>query len=208
MNKRQIVASLNKIANELDNNKLYAEANTITQIMVKLAAEYDPNIDMGVDDPELVDKFNRGISDTPSYIGNEQKLYNPKEFGLVVKTSDYRNNTISVGPILVSEFYKGSTFNKYSLGDALFNVFHGRIYDPQDDGSHTAQSLDIDVDNKIVTLNVRYEIHPVLKTTHPALQQLAEEFNDKVRKNLQQIKPNRSVDPDKPYISYENFNNS
>ena len=96
MNKRQIIASLNKIANELDNNKLYAEANTITQIMVKLAAEYDPNIDMGVDDPELVDKFNRGISDTPSYIGNEQKLYNPKEFRLVVKTSDYRNNTISV----------------------------------------------------------------------------------------------------------------
>ena len=208
MNKRQIIASLNKIANELDNNKLYAEANTITQIMVKLAAEYDPNIDMGVDDPELVDKFNRGISDTPSYIGNEQKLYNPKEFRLVVKTSDYRNNTISVGPIPVSEFYKGSTFNKYSLGDALFNVFRGRIYDPQDDGSHTTQSLDIDVDNKIVTLNVRYEIHPVLKSTDPALQQLAEEFNDKVRKNLQQIKPNRSVDPDKPYISYQNFNNS
>ena len=66
----------------------------------------------------------------------------------------------------------------------------------------------IDVDNKIVTLNVRYETHPILKATHPALQQLAEEFNNKVRKNLQQIKPNRSVDPDKPYISYENFNNS
>jgi hypothetical protein len=94
------------------------------------------------------------------------------------------------------------------LGDALFNVFHGRIYDPQDDGSHTTQSLDIDVDNKIVTLNVRYETHPILKATHPALQQLAEEFNNKVRKNLQQIKPNRSVDPDKPYISYENFNKS
>ena len=208
MNKRQIIASLNKIANELDNTGLYKEATSITGVMKKIAAEYDPNIDMGVENPELDNKFNRGISDTPSYIGNEQNLYNPKEFGLVVKTSDYRNNTISVGPIPVSEFYKGSTFNKYSLGDALFNVFHGRIYDPQDDGSHTTQSLDIDVDNKIVTLNVRYETHPILKATHPALQQLAEEFNNKVRKNLQQIKPNRSVDPDKPYISYENFNKS
>ena len=97
MNKRQIIASLNKIANTLDLSGLYKEASSLTGVMKKIAAEYDPNIDMGVENPELDNKFNRGISDTPSYIGNEQNLYNPKEFGLVVKTSDYRNNTISVG---------------------------------------------------------------------------------------------------------------
>lgn len=37
MNKRQIVASLNKIANELDTNGLYAEANEVTEVMVKLS---------------------------------------------------------------------------------------------------------------------------------------------------------------------------
>lgn len=40
MNKRQIIASLNKIANELDINKLYKEANTITNVMIKIADEF------------------------------------------------------------------------------------------------------------------------------------------------------------------------
>ena len=37
MNKRQIVASLIKIANELDNNGLYKEATSITGVMKKIA---------------------------------------------------------------------------------------------------------------------------------------------------------------------------
>ena len=42
MNKKQIVASLNKIANELDNNSLYQEANILTSIMQKIAKkDYD-----------------------------------------------------------------------------------------------------------------------------------------------------------------------
>jgi hypothetical protein len=39
MNKRQIIASLNNIANSLDNSGLYSEANTITKVMIKLAQE-------------------------------------------------------------------------------------------------------------------------------------------------------------------------
>jgi hypothetical protein len=37
MNKRQIIASLNKIANELDGNGLYSEANEVTEVMMKLS---------------------------------------------------------------------------------------------------------------------------------------------------------------------------
>jgi hypothetical protein len=37
MNKKQIIASLNKIANELDAASLYKEANTLTQVMKRLA---------------------------------------------------------------------------------------------------------------------------------------------------------------------------
>ena len=43
MNKRQIIASLNNIANSLDNKGLYREANTITNIMKRLAQEDSPN---------------------------------------------------------------------------------------------------------------------------------------------------------------------
>ena len=37
MNKKQVVASLNKIANELDNNGLHQEANVVTNVMVKIS---------------------------------------------------------------------------------------------------------------------------------------------------------------------------
>jgi hypothetical protein len=39
MNKRQILASLNKIANELDNSRLYKEATSVTSVMKKIAQE-------------------------------------------------------------------------------------------------------------------------------------------------------------------------
>lgn len=42
MNKKQVVASLNKIANELDNNGLYQEANVVTNVMVKISQSYVP----------------------------------------------------------------------------------------------------------------------------------------------------------------------
>lgn len=41
MNKKQIVASLNKIANELDNSGLYAEASTVTKVMSRIASDMD-----------------------------------------------------------------------------------------------------------------------------------------------------------------------
>jgi hypothetical protein len=51
MNKRQIIASLNNIANTLDNSGLYKEANSITNIMKRLAAFES------VDFSDLQDKF-------------------------------------------------------------------------------------------------------------------------------------------------------
>jgi len=45
MNKRQIIASLNKIANELDSALLFVEANTITKVMTRLAEDEYPDSD-------------------------------------------------------------------------------------------------------------------------------------------------------------------
>ena len=51
MNKRTVMASLNKIANELDNNGLHNEADTVTKVMSRLAMdgndEYGSMEDMG-----------------------------------------------------------------------------------------------------------------------------------------------------------------
>jgi len=46
MNKRQIIASLNKIANELDTAKLYTEANTVTKVMSKIAMDENDEYNM------------------------------------------------------------------------------------------------------------------------------------------------------------------
>ena len=48
MNKKIIISSLNKIANELDNIGSFVDANEVTKIMVKIAQE-----DPGQNDPEL-----------------------------------------------------------------------------------------------------------------------------------------------------------
>jgi hypothetical protein len=76
MNKRQIIASLNKIANELDTAKLYTEANTVTKVMSKIAMDendeynmedYFPYGDPDGDDDEYMDDdsndfdFHKGI---------------------------------------------------------------------------------------------------------------------------------------------------
>lgn len=47
MNKRQIFASLNKIANELDTNGLFKEANEVTEVMVKLSQSLIGNSGFG-----------------------------------------------------------------------------------------------------------------------------------------------------------------
>ena len=45
MTRRQIVAALNKIANELDTNNLYQEANIVTRVMKRIATDDEYNKD-------------------------------------------------------------------------------------------------------------------------------------------------------------------
>ena len=49
MNKRQIISSLNNIANVLDISGLYKEANTITQVMVRIAEEDNSKVDKAIE---------------------------------------------------------------------------------------------------------------------------------------------------------------
>jgi hypothetical protein len=49
MNKRQIIASLNNIANTLDNSGLYKEANSITNIMKRLAEEDKSKLEKAIE---------------------------------------------------------------------------------------------------------------------------------------------------------------
>jgi hypothetical protein len=75
MNKRQIIASLNKIANELDNTGLYTEANTVTKVMSRLAM--DGNDEYNMDDygicPDCSEYLEDGMCQDCGYGEDEDK---------------------------------------------------------------------------------------------------------------------------------------
>lgn len=77
MNKRQIIASLNKIANEFDFSGLYKEANTITKVMIKVADELRE--DNSPEPDSSSESFLDKMVVLPSYWGKNQKEYGEKQ---------------------------------------------------------------------------------------------------------------------------------
>jgi hypothetical protein len=77
MNKKIILSSLSNIANTLDNNGLYREANTLTNVMIKIADEfredYSPEPDASSE--SFLDK----MVVLPSYWGKYQEKYGEKQ---------------------------------------------------------------------------------------------------------------------------------
>jgi hypothetical protein len=87
MNKRQIIASLNNIANTLDNSGLFSEANTITKVMIKLAKKkYEFFVIKKIQDKFKILVRNAGQDYTPHpgvFTSEEEAL---KEAKLVAET--------------------------------------------------------------------------------------------------------------------------
>jgi hypothetical protein len=88
MNKRTVLASLNKIANELDNSGLHNEANTITKVMVKLAYDEDEfektkyklryDTSQTAECPDCGEILFDGECDECGYIG--ENIYDPSNY--------------------------------------------------------------------------------------------------------------------------------
>ena len=80
MNKRQILASLNNISNHLDNNGLYKEASSLTNVMKRIAEE-----DLTPEDPK------------PAYDYKEERLYKEvlSDFGKEYVADRNRENPIT-----------------------------------------------------------------------------------------------------------------
>ena len=85
MNKKTIIASLNKIANELDTNGLYTEANTVTKVMSRLAMDFDEKYS------------NRGLTEGLDEISNMMDMHgdHPADKRRVDYSKDYNNPTKS-----------------------------------------------------------------------------------------------------------------
>lgn len=111
MNKRQIIASLNKIANELDLNKLYTEANTVTQVMVKLADEFREDYSVEPDSRYAPERFKDEV----------QKMMNAQDFSNVYP-SDKKTALMALRGYLTASNkneYLQSFEDEFMIGDEL-----------------------------------------------------------------------------------------
>jgi hypothetical protein len=97
MNKRQILASLNNISNQLDNNGLYKEASSLTNVMKRIAEE-----DLAPEDPK------------PAYDYKEERLYKEvlSDFGKEYVADRNREN-----PITSSKEFDAAIYHAYQTSN-------------------------------------------------------------------------------------------
>jgi hypothetical protein len=91
MNKRQIISSLNNIANSLDNSGLYKEANTITKVMVRIADEFNMN-DNSLNEP-LNEPANKPMMKPKSKVNSKPK---PMSNYLEKVTKEFEQKVIEI----------------------------------------------------------------------------------------------------------------
>jgi hypothetical protein len=145
MNKRQIIASLNKIANELDTTGLHKEANSLTNVMKRLA-QFDG--DMGGDDPNIAREFDA--------TENADKFMT-KEYTIILRSNKYEEEIMKIP---ASRVVKSYMFNLESLISQLRKAGFGPGhewgpdkygYDSFEDGFYPK----VDKENKTISLDVQ-----------------------------------------------------
>ena len=137
MNKRQVIASLNKIANELDTNGLYAEATSLTKIMKKLA----------------LDRFrgNENFNEVFGPMDDDYDGFNPEQFGKMVEalrdlTMPYGDEEDLVGK-LMEDYQVDPTEPSYKGLEQVFNDLDDIIDDSR---SNIFREQKVPLDGKMV----------------------------------------------------------
>jgi hypothetical protein len=141
MNKRTVLASLNKIANELDNNGLYSEASAITKVMKKLAMDMPKyqNDDFAKQDYMLTDEND----DDWRF---EQDLFNKQIEGLREIFSPYGDEDDVVGDRMRDYNVDPEQPTERSLRN-LFRDLDDIINDPRSNIFHEQK---VNVDGRMV----------------------------------------------------------
>ena len=137
MNRRTIIASLNKIANELDNNGLFAEATSLTKIMKKLA----------------LDRFrdNENFDEMFGPMDDDYDGFNPEQFGKMVEalrdlTMPYGDEEDLVGK-LMDDYQVDPTEPSYKGLEQVFKDLDDIIDDSR---SNIYREQKVPLDGKMV----------------------------------------------------------
>ena len=142
MNKRTVLASLNKIANELDNNGLYAEASAITKVMKKLAM----NMPKYQNDPEARKDYMPYTDENDDEWRFEQDLFNKQIEGLREIFMPYGDEDDVVGDRMRDYNVDPEQPTERSLRN-LFRDLDDIIDDPRSNVFHEQK---VNVDGKMV----------------------------------------------------------
>ena len=92
MNKRQIIASLNNIANSLDNSGFFKEANALSSVMTKVAQVAQPQ--------------QPGNMQQPQQPGNMQQQPNSQKMNIINESSRVREEISQYREKFMSLFYE------------------------------------------------------------------------------------------------------
>ena len=107
MNKRQIIASLNNIANTLDNSGLHKEANTITKVMVRIADEFDMSDNSPIEpstEPRIKSLMNsKPESKKSTYLEKELNKFEQKVDDICSNSKDGKDAM----NLMSNEYYRG-----------------------------------------------------------------------------------------------------
>ena len=139
MNKRQVIASLNKIANELDTNGLFAEATSLTKIMKKLAMDTD------------FDEEGSYRDTVPMEMDDDYDGFNPMQFGKMVEalrdlTMPYGDEKDLVGK-LMDDYQVDPTEPSYKGLERVFTDLDDIIDDSR---SNIFREQKVPLDGKMV----------------------------------------------------------
>ena len=137
MNRRTLIASLNKIANELDTNGLFAEATSLTKIMKKLA----------------LDRFrgNENFDEMFGDMDDDFDGFNPEQFGKMVEalrdlTMPYGHEEDLVGK-LMDDYQVDPTEPSYKGLEQVFKDLDDIIDDSR---SNIFREQKVPLDGKMV----------------------------------------------------------
>ena len=144
MNKRQILASLNNISNQLDNNGLYKEANTLTNLMKRIAQEFysDPS-----DEDILRYLRNQLFGDAQTYNRDPKKDYGRDERDLTYSMRhaiNYWKEKFKGDPSFFdqeAEKYKQEALNSRILHNRDVNIKDERFFSPLVFGEYFYENL-------------------------------------------------------------------
>ena len=203
MNKKIIIASLNKIANELDNIGSFVDANEVTKIMVKIAQE-DPGQENEIFNDTLNEsvKRNQKITEFQSKINTTTKLdelYNLKNqllnnpsFGesdtetliddINAKITDLEFDVLHKFEQMISKPYFESNIEKFkAVGQAIGS--NPEFMTLNKNTQQKIRSYYFNLDKKIQTRIQERENTPLLNSD--AMKDMPDQISNFVIKNMQ-----------------------